>query len=338
MIKRVQKHEASLSIECLRAFCKMHALGPDGSEKTNWLILTTVAEINPDVFVAGEEGSDLLQDVLNRMAADDDHPAQKSRIVQSISTGFVDARGSSTFVKIWFQHLVATEPQENDVISWEGSCESHWWYSNDLCTTISQSLEKTMNYRQIVSLLDWLDSQADGAAENVSLILLLETLSQGITQDEIADSVCMRVFHIVSKRTLPSSTPAKTLRYKWRVLTRCLEWATLEEVYEIWTASVTDLQHALAERAPGFDFCFGPFKFAVAAWLANYPGGKYEDDAAEFTISALFALSQPRNVRGKQPIIDRSMIRSVFRPHLGGCPRLLRCAIYVFKALLDLTY
>jgi nucleolar pre-ribosomal-associated protein 2 len=289
MLNQVKKHEVSLSAKSLRSVCKTHALQ---AGRTDWSVLLTIAEINPDVFII-RDGDDLLGTVLERISLD--APTLKvgywrdeiSQTIQTIAAGFARARDPSGFVKIWFQHLAAIGPHTSDV---EDMGQYRIWYNEELCKTIAQSLEKTMNTKQILSLVDWLDSQADKPAENAAVILLLEALSQGITQDDVSDSVGMRLFDIVFNRNLPSSVNVAILRRKWTVARRSLQWATLEQGHEIWDTSVTRLRDTLTKGHLADRHVFEAFKFAVAAWIANHPGGKYEDDTAKLTLSSLSQL------------------------------------------------
>lgn len=329
MLNQIQKHEVSLSAESLRSVCESHALQPG---HTQWGILLTTAKINADVFI-GRDGNDLLGTVLERIPLDELRYTRSWCVteargtVERIAAGFAMARDPSTFVKIWFQHLAATGPHVNDI---EGSAQYRIWYTEALCETISQSLEKTMNTKQILSLVDWLGSQVDKPAENAAVVLLLEALSQGITQDDVADAVGMPLFEIVFKRNLPLSANAAVLACRWTVARRALQWATLEQGYGIWATAVTELRETLAKGPLTDVVVFGAFKFAVAAWIANHPGGKYEDEAAQLTLSSL---SQLDDVPMFLPdyCAEHRVIGYLTDMYGGsgsdpreGCPRLLR--------------
>lgn len=329
MLKQIQRHEVSLSAQSLRSVCEKHVLQPG---RTNWGILLTIAEINPDVFVV-EDGGELLGTVLERITLDEPANQDSSRgseigrTVEKIAAGFARARVPSGFVKIWFQHLAATGPHASGM---EGSVQYQIWYNDRLCETIAKSVEKTMNIKQIMMLVDWLDSQADEPAANATVILLLEALSQGIAQDEVADSVGMRLFEIVFHRTLPSSVNAAVLARRWTVARRALEWATLEQGYGIWATAVTQLRDTLTKEpltdAPAFE----AFKFAVAAWITNHPGGKCEDEAVELTLSSLSRLDNV-SVFLPEGHAEHRVIGYLTDKyggcgsvHRDGCPRLLR--------------
>jgi len=323
MLKRIDENKVSLSVESLRSVCKNHALQP---ETTIWRIILKIADISPDVFMAGE-GDELFQAVLTRLPLGVDNDRLKSDVISALAAGFARSRNTSGFVKIWFQYLAAAEPDASDIA--EGS--QYWiWYNDALRQSIAESLEKTMTAKQILSLVDWLDSQADKPAENAAVILIVEALSKGITQDDVTDSVGMRLFEMVSKRSLPLPANNAALACKWTVARRSLQWATIEQCHEIWTALVTDLRDTLTMGSVTEKHVFEAFKFAAAAWVANHPGGKHEDEAANLTLSALSQLDDTamflpddcEEHRVIRYLTDMSGDRSLL--HHDYCPPLLR--------------
>jgi nucleolar pre-ribosomal-associated protein 2 len=288
MLTQIKKHKVALSADSLRSVCLHHGMQPDGAM---WGILSTIAELNPDVFII-REGDDLLQAVIDRLPVGDSVPA-KAETINRIAAGFAKARDLQGFIKIWFRHLAAAGSHTSDS---EAKDQYQIWYSKELRDTISESLEKTMSAKQILSLVDWLDSQADKPAENAAVILAMGAVSEGITQDDVTDEVGTRIFGIVFKKDLPPAVNDAVLTCKWAVARRSLHWATLEQGSEIWTTSVTQLRHTLAKLPLADASAFEAFKFAAAAWVANRPSGKYEAEAAELTLSVLSQLSDTQRI------------------------------------------
>ncbi|KAB5569996.1 Urb2/Npa2 family-domain-containing protein [Coniochaeta sp. 2T2.1] len=293
LLQTIGDEHVSIPVNGLRTVCRNFALQ---TEETDWLTIVLVARINPDAFI-GKGDDDLLQAALGRIKPDEssnvggdwsEAETQMADFLKFIADGFEKARDPSTFVKIWFERLAAIGPHTADV---EDGRQYQIWYNDGLCKRVAQSIKKTMNTKQILSLVGWLDSQVDQPAENATVNLLLETLSRATEQDDVADAVGMRLFEIITKRSLPVTANATVVASKWTVARRCLMWATLEEGKLIWASSVEELRKILALSPSKALHVFQAFKFAAAAWIANYPGGQYENEAAELTLTALSALN-----------------------------------------------
>ncbi|KAB5515432.1 Urb2/Npa2 family-domain-containing protein [Coniochaeta sp. 2T2.1] len=331
ILQTVGDQHVSIPVDSLRTVCRNFALQTEG---TDWLTLVLVARISPDAFI-GKGDDDLFQAVLDRIKLDGSNivgddwseaDAQKADFLKFIAEGFEKARDPSTFVKIWFERLAAIGPHTADV---EDSRQYQIWFNDGLRKRVAQSIKKTMNTKQILSLVDWLDSQVDQPAENATANLLLETLSRATKEDDVVDTVGMRLFEIISKRSLPATTNPTVVASKWTVARRCLMWATLEERKQIWVSSVEELRKILALSPSEEVHVFQAFKFAAAAWIVNYPGGQYENEAAELTLTALSPLNDTplsySREGGEHPFVGylTGIYGGSGKPDRDSCPRLL---------------
>ncbi|OIW33199.1 hypothetical protein CONLIGDRAFT_628087 [Coniochaeta ligniaria NRRL 30616] len=312
MMNMAYDNGVSLSLESLRSFCNGYALK---STKVEWLLLLLVAKLNPDAFIVGD-GEALLQTVLDRLqspdALADDALDDATQFIVSLAEGFAKARDLSGFVKRWYEHLVATEPHTKS-----RSRQYLLWYSEKLITAVAESLEKTMNTKQILSLLDWLESQGEGPAEDATLVLLFGALSQGISQEEVVDAVGTRLFDTTYRKQMSGSEKTEVLANKWTVARRSLQWSPLKQAEEIWSeqhSAVPSMNFIFKECPLSETFLFEAFKFAVAGWTGTEDG---KEKAVYWTTEFLKRLDQGSGPSGG------SLQQMVADYLVQGHPRLL---------------
>jgi nucleolar pre-ribosomal-associated protein 2 len=318
MMDKALKWDVSLSRESLRAFAKSYALQ---SDKPEWSLLLLTAKLNVDAFIAGDD-EELLTAVLDvPKAADsfsDGNVTEAADFIVTLADGYARARDLSGFVQKWFQYLSSVEPH----LSSEPP-QYQLWYNEKLCKTVAEHLEKTMNTKQILSLLDWLDTQEDGPAQNAALVLILGALSPGITQDDVVDAVGLRLHETTSKRSLPFDVNDEVLANKWTVARRSIEWATYEQSQQIWTNLATDVERTLKAPLKHISIVEA-FKFAASAMLANYHGGAQEDQISSIIITALDRIHTSRQTKKWSDLLYPERLEALVDFCGVGCPRLLR--------------
>jgi nucleolar pre-ribosomal-associated protein 2 len=270
------KWDVSLSKESLRSLAKTYALSSGTPE---WSLLLLIAKLNADTFIAGDDDS-LLKTILDASISDQVWTGAEpdaADFLITLANGYAKGRDLSGFLQKWFQYLTLAEPH----IPFE-SPRYRLWYNERLYQTVSEHLEKTMNTRQILSFLDWLDAQEDGAAQNAALVLILGALSQGIRQDEIVDAVGLRLHDAVLRRRLPSDVNDEVVSNNWIVAQRSVEWATYEQAQRIWTDLAAALRKAFELNGPlDRDSMVEAYKFAASALVANHPGGVHEEQITD---------------------------------------------------------
>lgn len=272
MMNKAYEKGVSLSLESLRSFCNGYALNPTD---VDWPLLLLVAKLNPDTFIIGD-GEALLEAIFDRLQGPDvlegNALDDATHFVVTLVEGFANARDLSGFVKKWYHYLVAVEPHTKSQ-----SRRYLLWYNEKLTTAVAESLEKTMNTKQILSLLDWLESQGEGPAENATLVLLFGALSQGVSQEDVVDAVGTRLFETTREKKFPETANPEVLANKWAVARRSLEWSPLKQAEEIWayhSTVVPSMDYVLKEYSLSETYRFEVFKFAVAGWSGTQDGRK----------------------------------------------------------------
>lgn len=297
MMHLVHKRGIALSLQSLRSVCRCYALQPD---QTNWALLSRIAEINCDVFVTGER-QELIYEVLERTRGDsslsDEESEVASSFIVSLAAGFGRARDLAGFIMKWFQYLALAKPHLESRTNWFEP-----WCNDKLIETVAESLQRSMNAKQILSLLDWLDP-LDTLAENAALMFILFAISGGhksIAQDELTDVVGMRIFNMAFNRCHLVSLPEDVAVRRWALIERSIAWATLEQAQSIWTQISPELHDILETRPLADESTVFAFRCSVATWLANYPGGKHEDDAAQTACKFLIRVTIEANTHTEE--------------------------------------
>lgn len=296
MMHMVHKRGIALSLQSMRSVCRCYALQPD---QTNWALLSRIAEINCDVFVTGER-QELLYEVLERTrdsSLSDEESEPTSSFIVSLAAGFGRARDLAGFIMKWFQYLALTKPHLESRTNWFEP-----WCNGKLIETVAESLQRSMNTKQILSLLDWLDP-LDTLAENAALMFILFAVSggyKGLAQDELTDVVGMRMFNMAFNRGHLVSLPGDVSIRRWALIERSIAWATLEQAQSIWTQISPELHGFLETRPLADESTVFAFRCCIATWLANYPGGKHADDAAQTARSFLIRVQIELNTQTEE--------------------------------------
>lgn len=294
MMDMVHERRSVLSTSTLHSICDEYALHPNS---TNWPLLLRIAEIDCDVFITGDR-QPLLRRTLERTSGDDwlhgkEFEAAKSFII-TLAAGYAGTRDLSGFIMKWFQYLALTEPHLKPKTN-----RSQLWYNTQLIKTVANCLEISMNTKQISSLLDWLDSH-NSPAENAAVTLILAAISEAITQDEVIDAVGTRLFDMVYARRTAKSLPDGVSASGWRVTERSIEWGSLAQAESIWTQIGRELNEVVSHSQLADEATFAAFRCSIAAWFANYPGGKHEGVAASTAFDLLARVEVQSTLLGEK--------------------------------------
>lgn len=322
MMDKALKCDVSLSRDSLRSFAKSYALA---SDKPQWSLLLLIAKLNADTFIAVDDDS-LLKTILDASISDqvwtDAEADEAADFLVTLAHGYAKGRDLTGFLRKWFQYLASAEPH----LPFK-SPQARLWYNEKLYQTVSELLEKTMNMKQILSFLDWLDAQEDGAARNAALVLILGAFSQGIRQDEIVDAVGLRLHDAVLRRRLPADVNDEVVSNRWIVARRSVEWATYEQAQRVWSDLAMEVKKELELNGPlDRDSMVEAYKFAASALVANHPGGVYEEQIINQMLVFLDRVYSGLDSKsGPVPEPDAAQVARLEELWRNGfCPRLLR--------------
>lgn len=272
---------ASISLSNLRTVCRQHT---SASEEMDLSLVVRVATLDADTFLLSSEGHVLLEDVFKRinnlrntesMVLADADPAV---LIQLLAKGYAKGRDLVGFLKKWFESLAECLEKGKDYSSiWEV------WSSKEVIKTVSNLLQPSVNTRQLLALLDWLEDKRS-ISNAGALLVVIDTISQGINEEEYVDAINTRLYDIVSQLKLKSIEDSCRTRW-WHITENTILWLTLDQTNTIWTSVASDLKKTLKKGDLQEPATLAAFHCCNRFWLANFQGGKYESDAAALACS-----------------------------------------------------
>lgn len=267
--------KASISLSSLRTVCKQYT---HTYNKMDLSVVMRVATLDVDAFLISTEGHTLLDDVFTQMndlsnsdfsgVSDTDH----INLIQLLANGFARGRDLVGFLKKWHDSLALCFEKGPG-----SSCIQNIWSS--LINTVSSLLQSSVNTRQLLDLLDWLEAKRT-ISQPEGLLVVLEAISQGISEEEFVDAVSTRLYDMVSPLKLKAIEDFSRARW-WRIIENSIAWLPLDRTNTIWTSVVSDLKKTLKKSDPHSFSAKAAFHCCNRFWLANFRGGEHESDAAE---------------------------------------------------------
>lgn len=268
--------KASISLGSLRAVCRQYT---NEAGAIDLSLVPRIADIDVDVFMISTEGQTLLDDILGQITnlGDDELDASAEadlvKFVVSLATGSSKARNLSWFIMKWTGVLSQCLVKDDDFSSVKGI-----WSSTQVIEAVANLLQPSVNTSQLATLLDWLESHEDSFKKG-SLLIVLDAISKGVTDEEFVDSVGTRLFDLASKVKLKQVDGSVRSRW-WRIVERTVSTSELETVGALWTKVESDLKKALKKENPADPTALAAFRCCSAFWLANYPKGPLESETS----------------------------------------------------------
>lgn len=273
--------KASISLSSLRTVCKQHT---GASDKMDLNLVVRVATLDVDAFLISNEGHALLDDVFrqinNLSDADfvelaDTNPVN---LIQLLANGYARGRDLVGFFKKWFDSLAECFGKGKEFASIR-----QVWSSQEVIETVSSLLQSSVNTRQLLALLDWLEGKRTTSNAG-ALLVVLDTISQGISEEEYIDAMNTRLYDIIAPVKLKSIDESSRARW-WNIIENTVAWSPLDRINTIWTAVASDLKKMLKKGDVQESATITAFHCCNRFWLANYRGGKNESDAAALACS-----------------------------------------------------
>lgn len=280
----------SVSLGSLRAVCRAYS-NPSGKMDLN--LVTRVANLDVDAFLISNEGHALLDEMVKQVTDLSNAELQSStearpvNFVVSLAKGFAQGRDLPGFIKKWYEALTACLEKGADY-----SDISDAWSSDAVITTVSSLLQSSVNTRQLLSLLEWLNSQ-EATKRSEALLIILDAISQGITEEEFVDAVNLGIYEMISDVKIKSLDDSTKARW-WRIVESTVSRSTLQQSDLIWTQVESDLKKVLKKGDFNDRTTSAAFSCSNRFWLANYQGGTHEPKAEALTCSLLKRLKDQK--------------------------------------------
>lgn len=288
VLDTAQESRSSVSLASLRMACRKYT---DLSDRMDLGLVKRIANLDVDVFLISDEGHKLLDDIIHQVndlsnaELRDSVNIDPMDLIISLAKGSAKGRDLSGFIKKWFQALAECLRKGADHVD-----ISEIWSSDALRNTVSDLLQSSVNTRQLAALLDWFDSQ-DATLNAGALLVILDAISQGLTEEEYIDAVNLRNYDMISKLKLKSLNDTTKARW-WKIVENTVTRSTLEQADEIWTKIEPDLKKTLKKGDLDELATLAAFDCSSKFWLMNQPGGAHESEAASLTCSCLKRLEK----------------------------------------------
>lgn len=282
------RNRASISLTSLRTVCRQH-IATSGQMDLDLVAL--VANVDVDAFLTSDDGHSLLDDILKQVTglknAQLETGADSTLLdfIILLAKGFARSRDFSGFIKKWYEAL-----SHCSQAGAEYSAITDIWSSDDVIGAVSSLLQSSINVKQLLAVLDWLESR-EAESESEAFLVILDAISHGIAEEAFVDDVNFRLYQMVSKLRMKSLHDSAKARW-WRVVELVVSRAALEQSGIIWTSVEPDLKKVLKKGELGEMAIPAAFRCCSRFWLANYPGGPHEAAAAAMTHSFLKRLKK----------------------------------------------
>ncbi|KAG9257258.1 Urb2/Npa2 family-domain-containing protein [Emericellopsis atlantica] len=270
MLKQARESKVPVSANDLRVVCRQYAL-QDG--ETDWKLVANLTQCEPDVFQGSAAGTELLKEICERSVAPEaeQHYDAVLQVIDAIVKGFRNARTFSTFLRLWFEQLVAVEGKKSRQRSpWTSIGRGK---SPILAGT--SWVEDSCSVSEVNEMLDWIDSLKP---QPESLCLWLNAVSQGIHSDVYKDALGQKIFNVILK--VPhSNTDISAL--KWRVVSKAVACAPISQRADNMALIKGDLKKILKKRSLNTAETFEAFKCCCRLWVAFSPDGDQDELLAD---------------------------------------------------------
>ncbi|KAL7626952.1 hypothetical protein AAE478_003727 [Parahypoxylon ruwenzoriense] len=299
----------------LRAIYREHALGPDG---TDWTLVSKIVACDADVFLMDDA---LIKDIFSRVGYSNCDAVIMETVVSEVilplEDAFAKARNLSGFIQKWYDYLCESA---------EASLDQTTWFHPKIRQRLASILQSTLTSTQLLRALERLDlPDANNDANNGPLLVVLDGISAGITEEDFIKQVDPQIFAMAfkdNKDKAYENLSSSTLSLRWRIAGRMASRETSDKTDRLWAESKSILKRVLKKGPLSDPETFEAFSCCHKLWLANHPGGRYEVDLAKLTCSFLERISSKAESKSDlstlQPHIDY-----VFRylPKLAELPK-----------------
>jgi nucleolar pre-ribosomal-associated protein 2 len=268
--------KASISLDSLRQVCRQYTTESGAIDLS---LVPRVADVDVDAFMISTEGQSLLDDVLARITNLSDAEFDAStetdlvKFVVSLAEGSAKARNLPWFIRKWTEVLSESLVKDDDFTIVKGI-----WSSMRIVEAVADLLQPSINTSQLATLIEWLESSADSWKKG-SLLVVLDAITKGLTDEEYVDSVGTRLFDLASKVKLKHLDGFMRARW-WRIVERTVTQSELEIISTLWHNVESDLKKALKKEDLAEPAAIAAFRCCTAFWLANYPKAPLESETS----------------------------------------------------------
>ncbi|KAI7781310.1 hypothetical protein LA080_014856 [Diaporthe eres] len=268
--------KASISLGSLRDVCRQYTTESGAIDLS---LVPRVADIDVDVFMISAEGQSLLDDIIGQITNMHNAELDASTwtdlvtFIVSLAEGSAKARNLPWFIRKWTEVLSDSFAKDEDFTSVKGI-----WSSQQIVQAVADLLQPSINTSQLTTLLEWLEGREESCKKG-SLLVVIDTLTRGVTDEEFVDSVGTRLLDLASKVKLKHLDGSMRARW-WRIVDRTVSQSESETVSALWKKVESDLKKVLKKEDLADPAALAAFRCCTAFWLANYPKAAVESETS----------------------------------------------------------
>lgn len=268
--------KASISLSSLREVCRQYTTESGAIDLS---LVPRVADIDVDVFMISADGQSLLDDIIGHITnmhdseLDASSAADLVNFVVSLAEGSAKARNLPWFIRKWTEVLSESLAKDENITT-----VKEIWSNMQIVETVADLLQPSINTSQLATLLEWLEGR-EKSCKKGSLLVVVDALTRGVTDEEFVDSVGTRLFDLASKVKLKHLDGSMRARW-WRIVERTVSQSELEAISALWKEVEPDLKKALKKEGLADPAARAAFRCCTAFWLANYPKASLESETS----------------------------------------------------------
>lgn len=242
------------------------------TDRTDWILLGRIMQCNTDVFLLNE---DILSSAFDRITGvsitnEPELILVVAQIIVPLMEAFGKARDLQGFVQRWHEHLRKSCQKDGT------SLDTTLWFDSTLRHRFSVVVESFLSIKQLLSLLETLLEPKP--MMKGPLLVILEAISEGVTQEEYIDAVGLRIAEKAFADGFDIKIASTVLALRWRIVGAAALRLASDNFNDLWSIVKEDLVAILENGMFSGADAIEAFKCCCKLWIANYPGGEHETE------------------------------------------------------------
>lgn len=279
ILREAQKDETKVDEDMLLNICSKYGFE---SGNIRWSVASAVLKLDPDMIFGGDRGQELLGNIVKSIrafdTADEENVGYAMQIIEAIITAFTNAKDFSGYLKLWYEELCKTE---------DASAGSPWLQPSiryDSSVFSKQKLELEITVKQLLDVLEWLESQ--DPTRPGCLYVILDSIANGLRSPEFTDVVGLKISDLVVKSFTVKDAQTCLIPLRWSVLTRVMPWLAPEARDTLWGEVTDTVVGVLGSGKLSEEDTLQALKFAFTAWSLMTPDGASQEGVSSATLAA----------------------------------------------------
>lgn len=270
LLRMALAHGCTPALASLQSICGHYAIGNEG---VDWTLVSVLAECDADVFLASEQGRNLLSEIMRRAPhssiSDGGDQDSLCSMMLSLASASVRAREFPRFIKQWFDNLTEcfTAPT-----SLETSLGNIFWFDVRVTSAVSGFIQQALTTKQLIGLINDL-AESKSPPAPAARVIVFDAICQGITAEDFIDAAAQALFEMVWTDPIPFNMGVASAA-QWRIASKAFTWGLVTREDGLGRRVVKALEKVLGKKCARTSdpASFDAFRCAAAAWSSSYVG------------------------------------------------------------------